>query len=118
MLPADGCVTARAKAVATAASKRTGESLASALNELRNLPLVHEIRGHGLMQAIELRHPDGSPAGDLGIKLVQALLKEGILLMPEAPEGHVLAFTPPIGLTGEEIAFSIDTLSRLSEFAN
>jgi 4-aminobutyrate aminotransferase-like enzyme len=96
-----------AKPETTAAAKRTGESLASALSELRNLPLVHEIRGHGLMQAIEFRHPDGSPAGDLGIKLVQALLKEGVLLMPEAPEGHVLAFTPPVGLSEEEVAFFI-----------
>jgi 4-aminobutyrate aminotransferase-like enzyme len=99
-----------AKPETTDAAQRTGEILFSALNELRDLPLVHEIRGHGLMQAIEFRHPDGSPAGDLGIKLVQALLKEGILIMPEAPEGHVLAFTPPIGLSEEEIVFSVSEL--------
>lgn len=99
-----------AKPETTAAAQRTGELLSSALNGLRDQPLVHEIRGHGLMQAIEFRHPDGSPAGDMGIKLVQVLLKEGILIMPEAPEGHVLAFTPPIGLSEEEIALSVQLL--------
>ena len=64
------------------------------------------------MQAIEFRHPDGSPAGDPCVKLVQALLKEGVLIMPEAPEGHVLAFTPPIGVSHEEIAFSIQRIRR------
>ncbi|BCU76974.1 aspartate aminotransferase family protein [Luteolibacter sp. LG18] len=80
-----------------------GEALHAALSTLSGEPFVTAIRGRGLLQAIELHHPDGRPAGDLAIALVQELLQEGILLLPEGPVGHVLAFSPPLGLTAEEI---------------
>lgn len=62
------------------------------------------------MQAIELRHADGRPAGDICIELVKGLLKDGILVLPDAPEGHVLALTPPIGISDEEIAFVVERI--------
>jgi len=99
---------AHAKPETTAAARAAGESLAAELATLAGEPFVHQIRGKGLLQGVELRLADGSPAGDLCIGLVQALLKEGVLIMPEAPEGHVLAFSPPLGLEAEEIAFAVD----------
>jgi 4-aminobutyrate aminotransferase-like enzyme len=82
---------------------KTSASLDTALSTLTGLSQVHQIRGTGLMKGIELRHSDGRPAGDVAIQIVGKLLKSGILLLPDAPEGHVLAFTPPFGITPEEI---------------
>lgn len=84
-----------------------GAELSRALDPLAGKPFVHAIRGPGLMKGIELRHPDGRPAGDVAIALVTALLKEGLILLPDAPEGHVLALTPPLGLTREETEFCV-----------
>jgi acetylornithine/succinyldiaminopimelate/putrescine aminotransferase len=99
-----------AKPETPAAVRATGETLAAALAGLAGERGVHQIRGHGLMQGIEFRHPDGSPAGDLCVELMNALLKDGILVLPDSPEGHVLAFIPPLGLSAEEIDFTLDRL--------
>jgi ABC-type amino acid transport substrate-binding protein len=59
----------------------------------------------------ELRHPDGRPAGDVVISLVTRLLKQGIILLPDAPDSSVIALTPPIPLSSEEIDFSIQSIA-------
>jgi len=79
----------------------------NALGPLLELPIVHEIRGPGLMKGIELRHTDGSLAGDVAIRAVISLLKEGLILLPDAPEGHVIALTPPFSLSREEMDFTV-----------
>lgn len=91
------------KPATTLLSESKGRELLSILSELRDEPCVHEIRGAGMMAGIELRHPDGSPAGDIAISIVNRLLADGIILLPDAPAGHVLAFTPPLGISPEEI---------------
>jgi acetylornithine/succinyldiaminopimelate/putrescine aminotransferase len=99
------------------ASER-GDSMGEAFQALNGEPFVDEWRGVGLMQALELRHPDGQPAGDICIELVKGLLKDGILALPDAPEGHVLALTPPLGISDEEIAFVVERIrTRLRQLA-
>lgn len=94
----------------TRAAADAGDALAAALATLAGEPYVAELRGRGLMQAVELRHADGRPAGDVCIGLVNALLKDGVLALPDAPEGHVLALTPPLGLAAEEVAFAVERI--------
>ncbi|MFT4176237.1 MAG: aspartate aminotransferase family protein [Luteolibacter sp.] len=89
---------------------KSAAAFEEALAPLRELPIVHEIRGPGLMKGIELRLADGSLAGDIAIRAVTALLKEGIILLPDAPEGHVIALTPPFTLTREEMDFCVEKL--------
>lgn len=96
-----------AKPSTTDAVWEAGIRLGDACWTLLGEPFVVGRRGLGLMQAIELRHQDGRPAGDICIELVKGLLKDGILVLPDAPEGHVLALTPPIGISDEEIAFVV-----------
>lgn len=97
----------------TQLAKERGQALHAALATLIGEPFVTEVRGRGLLQALELRHPDGRPAGDIVIALVQDLLKQGLLILPEGPEAHVIAFSPPLGLTDEEIGF---TVARIREW--
>jgi len=92
---------------------KTSASLDAALSSLTGLPLVHKIRGTGLMKGIELRHSDGQPAGDIAIQIVGNLLKTGIILLPDAPEGHILAFTPPFGITPEEIDHCVGKIREM-----
>lgn len=84
-----------------------------ALARLEGLPRVHEIRGPGLMKGIEFREDDDSPATDFVIAMVIQLLKRGFIALPDAPEGHVLALTPPAILTHEEIDAAVDAIAHL-----
>jgi 4-aminobutyrate aminotransferase-like enzyme len=103
---------AHAKPETTDLALKKGDELGAALATLHGQPFVHSTRGRGLMRAIELRRPDGQPAGDIAIQVVTQLLKQGIVLLPDAPEGHVLAFTPPITISTEEIDFLIRQIRR------
>ena len=76
-------------------------------------PLIHEVRGHGLMLGVELRHPDGRPAGDVAGGILSEMLQRGIIMLADGPAGNVLAFTPPFGLSDEEMEFVVDQIQRL-----
>ncbi len=82
------------------------------LRRLTGLPRIHEIRGPGLMRGIELREADGSAAGEQVVRMVERLLKFGFIALPDAPEGHVLALTPPAVLADGEIAAAVDEIAR------
>ncbi|BDS05971.1 4-aminobutyrate aminotransferase GabT [Oceaniferula spumae] len=82
----------------------TGDKLKKELEKIDNA-LVLEIRGRGLMLGMELRHPDGSPAGDVAGTVLSDMLRRGIMMLADGPEGNVLAFTPPFALSDDEIEF-------------
>jgi 4-aminobutyrate aminotransferase-like enzyme len=94
----------------TELSESKGAQIAEALATLSAEPFVHDIRGAGMLQAIELRNTDGSPAGEKAIAMVSSLLKQGMIVLPDAPEGHVIALTPPLSISTEEIEWSVGQL--------
>jgi 4-aminobutyrate aminotransferase-like enzyme len=85
----------------------------AALARLAGLPRVLEIRGPGLMKGIEFREPDGKPASEFVIAMVINLLKHGFIALPDAPEGHVLALTPPVVLDGAAIDAAVDAIAGI-----
>ena len=96
----------------TGLSLSNGDELGAALETLLGEPFVAGTRGAGMMRAIELRHPDGRPAGDISIRIVTALLKEGVIILPDAPDGHVIAMTPPLHVSSEEIGFVVSRIRQ------
>ncbi len=69
-------------------------------------PNVGEIRGEGLMMAVELMKERDSrehfdPAQTVGYKIAAALLKRGVIARA-MPQGDILGFAPPLCLTTAE----------------
>lgn len=92
-------------------------TLRKKLVPLVDSPFVREIRGNGLMKGIELLHHGEAPAGDVAFAVAKALLRDGILIMPEGPYGNILAFTPPLTLTEEELIHAVSRIQHhLREF--
>lgn len=89
-----------------------GKRLMAMLNTLSS-PLIHEFRGHGLMLGVELRHPDGSPAGDVAGGILSEMLQRGIIMLADGPAGNVLSFTPPFGLSDEEMKFVVGQIQSV-----
>ncbi|MDC0088237.1 aspartate aminotransferase family protein [Akkermansiaceae bacterium] len=86
-----------------------GAKLVELLSGLES-PLIYEIRGRGLMIGMELRHPDGSPAGDVSGRILGDMMKRGIFMLADGPHGNVLAFTPPFDLSDQELLFAVKEL--------
>ena len=74
---------------------RMGEYLLDALHSLKS-PIVKEIRGRGLMVAVEL-HPQAGGAR----RTCEALMRRGILC--KETHGHTLRIMPPLIITREQI---------------
>jgi len=89
-----------------------GQRLKAALENLHS-PYVGEVRGAGLMLGVELIGTDRTPFTRLALAIVKQALRDGLLLLADAPAGNVLSLTPPFSIDDEEIDFVV---SRLQEY--
>jgi 4-aminobutyrate aminotransferase-like enzyme len=67
-------------------------------------------RGLGLMAGLELRRDDGSPAIAEVTRIVRAMLRRGFIVLPEGEHANVIAFTPPLTITEDQLESSIRSL--------
>ena len=101
-----GCAMALASLEAHAAPavaaqvRERGARLMEALRAIRS-PRVTDVRGVGLLAAMEF-DLDGEATNGL----VKAALRDGLILLQSGPAGNILGFTPPFGISDEEIAFT------------
>lgn len=91
--------------------RKQGEELMVMLREIKS-PVIHEIRGRGLMIGIELRNADGSPAGQICGQILSKMLASGIIMLADGKDGNVLAFTPPFDLKLGEMVYVVETLRK------
>ncbi|QDQ98756.1 aspartate aminotransferase family protein [Tomitella fengzijianii] len=88
-----------------------GASLHAALRGLASAhPRIGDVRGLGLMQAIEFTAPDGTPDVATGHAVQHAAVDQGLLLL-NCGLGNVVRIIPPLVVTDEQIA---DGAARLS----
>ena len=92
-------------------TRKMGERFQSTAQQLRSLDHVGDVRGHGLMLAIELVEDKKSKKGfpvtkQAGAKVFKACVDEGLIVRPV---GDKLILSPPLVINKEEIGtiFSI-----------
>jgi len=84
-----------------------GAHLRAAMTDaVGNHPNVGEIRGEGMLCAVELTsdratHGSFDPMGSVGPKVIAAMLKRGVIARA-MPQADLLGFAPPLCLTTEE----------------
>jgi putrescine aminotransferase len=93
-------------------SRERGDELLAGLRQrLRGHPLVRDIRGRGLLVAIELRAAVEKLAEVLvGQWLSVALLERGAIVQPASQAWHVLRFEPPLTLQREHVTEAIEVI--------
>lgn len=92
--------------------ERQGRELKAMLEDVESA-LIHEVRGRGLMVGVELRHADGRPAGDVAGRLLGEMLKRGVVMLADGPEGNILAFTPSFYITLGELVYVVQQVSEV-----
>jgi len=75
------------------------------------LPIIGDIRGKGLMVAVELINPDGSPASEIIKAIIKEIGAKGIVLTKCGASSLRLA--PPLIITREQADEGVDILIEL-----
>lgn len=77
-------------------------------------PFIGDVRGKGLMVALEIVKPDGSktPDGDKAMAILQKALDNGLVGYMAGPTGQVIRFIPPLVVTTEQINKALEILER------
>jgi 4-aminobutyrate aminotransferase/(S)-3-amino-2-methylpropionate transaminase len=94
-------------------SKETGTWLLRRLREsLMDIPVVHDVRGRGLLIGVELRDPEsGQPWRNGAAQVSVRALKKGILVLPAGAQGHVLELSPPLTVGFEQLEWAVPQLA-------
>ncbi len=74
-------------------------------------PAVGDVRGLGLMWGIELVHEDGSPDQPRAAAAVNGALRRGVVVLAGGPDSNVLALSPPLVISREQLEFGVDVLA-------
>lgn len=92
-------------------AEERGKELRAGLRELaKNHPVIGDVRGLGLMDGAEFIHADGSPAPEILDKCLEELKDRGFIIGKNGEGRNVMAFQPPLVITSENVA---DTLNAL-----
>ena len=74
----------------------------------KELPIIGDVRGKGLMVAVELVNADGSPAGEIIKALIKVMGAAGIVLTKCGLSS--IRFAPPLIITKEQAGEGVDTV--------
>jgi 4-aminobutyrate aminotransferase len=88
-----------------------GEQLHEGLQKISSgNPLIGDVRGLGLMQALEFVTEMGEPNQSLANAVQQAAVAHGLLLLTCGALGNVVRVIPPLTVSSEEISSGIQRL--------
>jgi putrescine aminotransferase len=91
-------------------SRDTGAAMLAAIRErLQGHPLVTDVRGRGLILAIELR----GTATFAGQWLALALLEEGVIVQPASQAWSVLRLEPPLTIDAAQVAEAVRAIGAV-----
>ncbi len=98
---------------------RTGELIINGLREAApRLPVVGDVRGKGLMFAVELVEPGtGAPSAALAARFMEETKRRGLLVGKGGLYGNAIRMAPPLTLTvgeaAEGLSIIIDSLEAI-----
>ncbi|MCL1896699.1 MAG: aminotransferase class III-fold pyridoxal phosphate-dependent enzyme, partial [Clostridiales bacterium] len=89
-----------------------GEEVSGILSDAaKDIEIIGDVRGKGLMIGIEMVEDKGSRAplaGDKMVAIVMDLLNKGLLMVPCGRFGSVFRFMPPLVITREHAMKATD----------
>lgn len=81
-----------------------GQQLMQGLRQLQALhPVIGDVRGKGLMVAVEFTHLDGRPAPEIAAEVLQRCLQQRLLLLACGTYKNVLRWIPPLVVSEEQV---------------
>ena len=90
-----------------------GDRLRQGLEGLKEkYPVIGDVRGMGLMQALELVGENKKPDAESLKRLFEATKRHGLLIGKGGLWGNVVRIAPPLNATGDQIDHALEVLDR------
>jgi 4-aminobutyrate aminotransferase len=89
-----------------------GKRMLTRLSKLTSNKAVGEVRGLGLMIAIEFQEPDGEPSHDIAEKVAKFCLENKLIVLTCGTHGHVIRLIPPLNMTDEDADKGMDIIEK------
>ncbi|MEM9399660.1 MAG: aspartate aminotransferase family protein [Verrucomicrobiota bacterium] len=93
--------------------KLCGKRLSEALETLKQVDGIVEVRGRGLLWGIELGDKNGQSPGQRVAGIIEQGLKEGAILLGGGVTGETISLTPSISMNLEELDWTMKLLKSL-----
>ncbi|MEE3420878.1 MAG: aminotransferase class III-fold pyridoxal phosphate-dependent enzyme [Lachnospiraceae bacterium] len=99
--------------------KEMGKYLRAGLSDLqKKYSCISDVRGVGLMDAVEFRTEDGKPDAALTARLRAKCLEKGVLFLACGSDHNVIRFIAPLNVSKEEMDIALKALDEsLAELA-
>lgn len=96
--------------------RSTGAYLKERLYALKQMyPIISDVRGLGMMLAVEFSHRDGSPGSDIFASLRQFCQDNGLLVLGCGVNSDGLRFAAPLNIKKEELDRGLEIFERALE---
>jgi 4-aminobutyrate aminotransferase-like enzyme len=93
--------------------ERRGDHVLALLRDaFEGKPGIGEVRGRGLMVAVELGSDPDTPT-PIARAVSQACVERGLLVYPGGHHGNVVAMLPPIVATEEQLSTAVEVLAQV-----
>ncbi|WP_077487984.1 aspartate aminotransferase family protein [Sinomonas mesophila] len=90
-----------------------GDELRAGLDGLQTqFPVIGNVRGRGLMQALEFTTAANTPDPETALAVQQAAVKEELLLLTCGPNGNVIRIIPALNVTSDEVQAGLTRLTQ------
>jgi 4-aminobutyrate aminotransferase-like enzyme len=99
-----GCAMALAQLAEISKRKLTERSARLGAGLLKQLEVIGNARGLGLMAGIELE------SGQQASSVINKMLRRGYIVLPEGEHSNVIAFTPPLTITSVQLSSAVKAL--------
>ena len=98
------------------AGRRLGATLRDGLNALqRRCPAIGEVRGLGLMLAVEIVDADGAPDADVTQRVIDRAREHGLLVIKCGVYRNVIRFLAPLVTSDAQLAEGLDMFAEALE---
>jgi 4-aminobutyrate aminotransferase len=89
-----------------------GKKMMQRLSKLTSHKNVGEVRGQGLMIAIEFEEANGEPSHDLAERVAATCFDNKMIVLTCGTHGHVIRLIPPLNISDEDAEKGMDILEK------
>jgi 4-aminobutyrate aminotransferase len=94
-------------------ASRMGDRLQSSLRALQaDFPVIGEVRGLGLMVAVEFSNPDGSPNGAFAEAVRVRALENQLIMLTCGVRDHCVRFIPALNISESQLDEGIEIFAE------